>query len=724
MLAVKNHSFLLKILTIFSLGCVFSGQISGREGVWNPTTLRRLEDSMKAHGLAMPIEQVYNEDGTGLNNAVVLFSRNCTGEIISPKGLLLTNRHCGYGSVQGLTNLENDYVAKGFFAAKMEDEIPCPGLTVSFVRKMENVTSKVLPLVNDTLHDHERDSIISGRIGGLEREYEMKTGLEAAIKPFFDGNQYWVILTETYRDIRLVGFPQKGIGGFGGDIENWSWPSHIGDFSMFRIYAGTDNKPASYAKTNVPYNASQFFKINTSGYKEGDFTMVYGFPGSTYEYISSHELSQVTNITYPIAIEARTKKLAIWKTHTDASKTILQQYSGKRSGIDGGLKKWSGEMVGLKRDSVIAQKKTYEKGFQTWATNNIEEPYAENLLPRLAAAAKDAENILTHDQYIRESLLGIEIIPQGSVLERFAGCFRLNLSDSALSDTLQKMTTSLAWFYKNYDQKTDKDVFKALLPLYLKKCEPWLPDYYRNQYKAHKKNINKWATYVYDSSLVASQERLLAFAAHAQAADSNRVLRDPAWQLFSSISTLRREKLIPNIEAYRSYKHYLNRLYQKARMAYEFGKDIYPDANLTLRLSYGHIKGLQPDHLKTYSFHTSLSDIIALDKPGSEFFDVPAKLKELQAKKDFGRWAERDTLFTTFIADNHTTGGNSGSPVLNAKGELIGLNYDRALEGVMSDYYYDPARFRNTSVDIRYILFVIDKIGGANWMINEMTLVK
>ncbi len=724
MFSVKKHtSSLLKSL-IFCSSTLICLNSHAKEGVWIPATIKTQEKHMKELGLEIPISELYNESGTGLNNAVVLFGRGCTGEIISSKGLILTNHHCGYGTVQGLGNLERDYFATGFFAKNLQEEVPCPGLTVTFVRRMENVTDKIMPGISDTMHDAERDSIISKRISGLEREFEIKSGMDATIKPYFEGNQYWVAITETYRDIRLVGFPPNGIGQFGGDDENWVWPRHTGDFSVFRVYAGSNNKPAAYDAANKPYNASQFFNINIKGYKEGDFTMVYGFPGTTAEYISSFELNQVYNISDPISIAARTPKLKAWSKHMESSRDIFQKYTSKRAGVANGWKKWQGELEGLEANDAVSKKKELEKSFQDWANKNDENPYYRTLLPQLEAGTKEVDNLLTQDLHIREDLLGIELIQQGSSLERFAACFRANLSESALNDTLSKLATSLGWFYKNYDLATDKDVFKKLMPIYFKKCKEWLPDYYRAEYKAHKKNFKKWANFIYDTSLIASQERLLYFAAHAKAADSNRILQDPAWQLYNTVTTIRKAKLTPKIEAFRAQKHYLNRLYIKAQMQRDSSRFFYPDANLTLRLSYGNVKGIDPDGKPKYSWRTTIDEMVALDDQQNDWYKVPAKLTSLYEKKDFGRWAEKGILPLAFVADNHTSGGNSGSPVLNSKGELIGTNFDRAYEGTMSDYLFDPNRCRNISVDIRYTLFIIDKFGGAGWLIDEMNIIQ
>jgi len=695
-----------------------------KEGMWLPPTLKDHEKEMKEMGLQIAIDRIYNEKGTGLNNAIVLFGKGCTGEVISSKGLVLTNHHCGYSSAQALSSPEKDYFANGFWAKDLQEELPCKGLTVTFIRKIENVTDRIVYGLDDTLNDNTRDSIVNARIALTEKELAQATGMDANIKPYFKGNQFWVAISETYRDIRFVGFPPNGIGAFGGDAENWMWPRHTGDFSIFRVYAGADNKPADYAASNKPYVAEQYFNINISGYKEGDFTMVYGFPGTTNEYISSFSLKHVYSISDPISIEARTKKLDVWTKHMTASRDIFLKYTSKRAGVANGWKKWQGEVKGLKLNNATGKKQAYEKTFQQWALADKTLPYADSLLPRMGRAAGAADKVIYEDQYIKEAVLGIELVQQAAVVEKLLPVFRAKMTAAAFTDTLTKLVTAQEGFYKNYDLNTDKDVFKTLMKLYFAKCAATLPAYYTKAYNDHKKDMNLWADDLYKNSLLASQEKLKAWAGTATPTDSVKLLEDPAYQLYDAIAKTRKQKITPALSAYNTGMRYMERLYMKAQTEHLKNKIFFPDANLTLRLTYGQVKGLDPDGPAKYSYQTTLGEAIALDDPKSDIFKVPAKLKELYKKKDYGRWGVNGVMPLAFVASNHTSGGNSGSPVLNAKGELIGTNFDRAFEGTMSDYYFDPNRCRNISVDIRYTLFIIDKFGGAGWLIDEMNIVK
>jgi len=709
----------LLLLTVLSLQ-----KVEAKEGMWVPATIKAREAEMKAMGLEIPIEKIYNTDGTGLNNAVVLFGRGCTGEIISSKGLILTNHHCGYGAVQGLSSTENDYFAKGYWAMNQQEEMPCPGLTVTFIRKMENVTDRIIGNIPDTLSDASRDSIIVTRIRNLENGYKFTTHMDASIRPFFNGNQYWTVISETYRDVRLVGFPPNGIGYFGGDVENWSWPRHTGDFSLFRVYAGKDNKPAEYSKSNVPYQAKQSFILNASGYKEGDFTMVYGFPAITQEYISSFQLNQVYAISDPIRIQARTLKLGVWNKAMADSRDVFIKYTSKRAGVANGWKKWQGEVHGLQLNNVIAKKRAYEHDFQAWAvTHDSAFPYAAGLLARMQASAEAADSLIKAEEYIREAVYGIELVTQGAMLDRLLTCFRAGLQDNKLDDSLNSLLSQYNSFYKNFDDATDKKVFISLMPLFFSNCSVLVPAYYRTEYEVHNNSYEKWANDAYKTSLVTSMQKLSDFAQKAKAEDSMRIMADPAWQLYHTVADVRKQSITPALTQYNTRISYFNRLYMKCQMAKESNTMLYPDANFTLRVSYGKVKGIDPEGAAPYSYQTTLDEAIALDNPDAPDFTVPQKLKGLHDKKDYGRWGVNGSVPIAFVADNHTSGGNSGSPVLNAKGQLIGTNFDRAWEGTMSDYYFSDEYCRNISLDIRYTLFIIEKFGNAGWLLKEMKIV-
>ncbi len=717
---LKNR-FLLKTAILGLLVC--TQNTYAKEGMWLPPLLKQQEADMKEAGMEIPVEQLYNEGGTGLNNAIVLFGKGCTGEVISSRGLLLTNHHCGYGTVQGLSSTENDYFANGFWAKNTDGELPCPGLTVTFIRKMENVSWNILEGLPDTLDEKTRQIVLADRIKKLEKGYKYTTGLDAVIKPFYNGNQYWVILSETYRDIRLVGFPPNGIGVFGGDTDNWMWPRHTGDFSMFRVYAGKDNKPADYAKDNKPYNTKQFLTINVGGYKEGDFTMVYGFPAVTNEYISSYQLNHIASIIDPVRIEARTKKLDSWMRDMKDNRSVFIKYTSKRASVANGWKKWQGEVRGLGINNVPGKKQAYESKFQAWASRDEDLPYADNILSEIGASANAVNDLIKADEYIKEAVLGIELIQQSATADKILHVYRAGITGAPLQDTLNKLVEATKGFYKNYDANTDEHLFVALMPLFFEKSTTYVPATFRRQYEQNGSDYNKWAAYVF-RSISTNKESLDIIARSANPLDTLTIIADPAWQLYDAITTMQKDHISTQLANYYSRMNVMNRLYMKAQMQLDKDKVFYPDANFTLRLTYGKIKGIDPDGPAGYSFQTNLDEVIAKDNPMVDEFKVPEKLKELYAKKDYGRWAVNGTVPVGFIATNHTSGGNSGSPVLNAKGQLIGTNFDRVWEGTMSDLYFDPNLCRNISLDVRYTLFVVEKVGGAGWLLKEMNIVQ
>jgi hypothetical protein len=704
------------ILGILSCSFTFYSLSSqAKEGMKIPATLKQSEREMIAAGLEIPVEKLYNASGTGLNNAVVLFGKGCTGEMISGEGLLLTNHHCGYGTVQGLATTQSDYFAHGFWAMNKEQELPCPGLTVSFIRAMEDVTERILSDIPDEMRDRQRDSILTARIKNLENGFRYTTKKDAQVKAFANGNRYWVIISETYRDIRLVGFPPNGVGQFGGDTDNWSWPRHTGDFSVFRIYAGADNKPANYNVANKPYRTKEFFTINANGYQEGDFTLVYGFPGITQEYISSMQLDQVMNFIDPIRIEARTRRLDVWTKHMSADRSVFLKYTSKRAGVANGWKKWQGEVRGLKLNNAVEKKKQAEQQFQAWANTDTQAGYAQDLLFKMQANSVSHDAIVAVNEYIREAVLGVELIAQAAELDKILKVHQSGLPAQVKADSINTLAKTYEGLYKNYDAGTDRDVFVALMPLFMEKAGSYVPAYYRTELARFGNSYKSWAAYVFANSAASGTEKL-----KAAGSDPAMITDDPAWKLYEAIIQLRNEKIVPQLARYNDSLTRFNRLYMKAQMMQHKYKDLYPDANSTLRVAYGKVKGLDPEGAAGYSFQTNLDEAVLKHNPDVAEFNMPAALIDLHRQKDYGRWAVRGSVPIAFIADNHTSGGNSGSPVLNGKGELIGTNFDRVWEGTMSDYYFDEKWCRNITLDVRYTLFIIEKLGKAGWLLNEM----
>lgn len=699
-----------------------TSNISAKEGMWMPPKIKERELEMVKMGLKIPVNELYNNQGTGLNQAVVLFGGGCTGEFVSNQGLIFTNHHCAYSYAQALSSKEHNYLENGFFAKNQAEELPCAGLTVKIVTKIENVTDYILKNVADSLSETDRNNIIKERIANLTKAYEKLHKATVDIKPYYDGNEYWANIYETFSDVRMVASPPDGIGKFGADTDNWMWPRQSGDFAVLRVYANKDNQPAAYSKENKPYQPVKHFAINTSGVKEGDFTMVYGFPGRTTQYLSSYQVDQVQNIVDPIRIEARTIRLNAWDKHMRADKDIFLKYASKQASVANGWKKWQGEVLGLTQNDVIGKKQAMEQKYTNSVANSTN-PEDRILLTKMEANIQGSNPFVAASEYNRETVLAIEAVQQAVVLKNVLGLFRSNATASEVSDSLGKIKNRLAGFYKNYVPAVDQSAFEGLMPLYLKQNTTVVAPELTYTYSVYGNQINKWSNAVYHNSMVPNQDKMYQFLSTATKADSLTILQDPAFVIYTAAANYLNEVITPKLKANAENITSLSRQYTKGQMLYNPArKALYPDANSTLRIAYGNVT---PIAQKEGNFFVTTLDMkIPRHNPELEEFNIPAKLRALHSSKNYGRWATNGTVPINFIATNHTTGGNSGSPVLNAKGELIGINFDRIWQGTMSDIYFDESFCRNIAVDVRYVLFILDKYGDAGWLLKEMKLVK
>lgn len=700
-----------------------------KEGMWLPFLVEQLAiDDMRSMGFKLSAEDIYSVNNSSLKDAVVHFGGGCTGEMISDKGLLLTNHHCGYGQIQYHSTVENDFLTNGFWAMNQDEELANPGLTATFIVRMEDVTELIFAETND-LEGEELSNKIKENIEKVGKEAIEETHYEYVIKPFYNGNHYYMFITETYKDVRLVGAPPSSIGKFGFDTDNWVWPRHTGDFSIFRIYADKDNKPAEYSKDNVPYKPKYSFPISLNEVKEGDFTLLYGFPGRTQEYLTSHAVDYTLNSGNPAKITMRDASLAIINKAMAESDKVRIQYAAKQSRISNSHKKWIGESKGLKRLDAIKTKQQFEEKFAEVVTQNDEnQKLYGDLLGKYEKLYEE------NNKYVLGRDLFIELYYYGPEIFRFANDFNKYV-EYYLNDELpedQKLKSSeilkpkINSFFKDYNAEVDKELFAELTSLYVQLVDPSLmPNYKTIVDEKYKGDYAAYAEKTFKKSIFDNRVDISDFVYNPSKPKAKKLSKDPIFVLVNELLTQYRNLIAPAYSAFSDNLDILEKDYLKAMMELmPDEKRYYPDANSTLRVAYGKVEGYKPKDGAYYHFYTTLDGVAEKYIPGDREYDVPEKLMDLYFSKDFGQYGYGDKMPVCFIASNHSTGGNSGSPVLDANGNLKGLNFDRCWEGTMSDIMFDPDRCRNIMVDLNYVLFIIDKFAGAKHLVDEMKLVK
>lgn len=700
-----------------------------KEGMWLPFLVEQLAiDDMRSMGFKLSAEDIYSVNNSSLKDAVVHFGGGCTGEMISDKGLLLTNHHCGYGQIQYHSTVENDFLTNGFWAMNQDEELANPGLTATFIVRMEDVTELIFAETND-LEGEELSNKIKENIEKVGKEAIEETHYEYVIKPFYNGNHYYMFITETYKDVRLVGAPPSSIGKFGFDTDNWVWPRHTGDFSIFRIYADKDNKPAEYSKDNVPYKPKYSFPISLNEVKEGDFTLLYGFPGRTQEYLTSHAVDYTLNSGNPAKITMRDASLAIINKAMAESDKVRIQYAAKQSRISNSHKKWIGESKGLKRLDAIKTKQQFEEKFaEDVAQNDENQKLYGDLLGKYEKLYEE------NNKYVLGRDLFIELYYYGPEIFRFSNDFNKYV-EYYLNDELpedQKLKSSeilkpkINSFFKDYNAEVDKELFAELTSLYVQLVDPSLiPNYKTIVDEKYKGDYAAYAEKTFKKSIFDNRVDISDFVYNPSKPKAKKLSKDPIFVLVNELLTQYRNLIAPAYSAFSDNLDILEKDYLKAMMELmPDEKRYYPDANSTLRVAYGKVEGYEPKDGAYYHFYTTLDGVAEKYIPGDREYDVPEKLMDLYFSKDFGQYGYGDKMPVCFIASNHSTGGNSGSPVLDANGNLKGLNFDRCWEGTMSDIMFDPDRCRNIMVDLNYVLFIIDKFAGAKHLVDEMKLVK
>ena len=715
----------LKLTIIAALTLLAGLSARADEGMWLPSLISQRITDMQEKGFKLDAEDIYSINQASLKDAVVLFGRGCTGELISPEGLLLTNHHCGYSQIQQHSTVEHDYLKDGFWAMSREEELPNKGLSVSFLERMEDVTDRILEGYENGMTEDERVAIVKKNSKALIDEVTKEgNGLRATVEALYYGNQYFLFLYRQYDDVRLVGAPPSSIGKFGGDTDNWMWPRHTGDFSMFRIYADKENNPAPYSKDNVPYKPKKYFNISTKGVQEGDFTFIYGFPGRTQEYIHSEGVRYIEEIGDPHKIYLRTLRLDIMSKYQSQSQKVRIQYSSKHANVANAWKKWQGEAKGIKKMKTVQTKQEFEAAFSKWAKGGE----FDGVVEKIENIYKELEPYQFAADYYAETVRAIEIANFASSLY---SAYKVNKETGEVTADPKKVGDLVESFYKDYYLPIDKECFAALMGEFDKnipadfKCE-----YFTKQMKKHG-SAEKWAEALFDKSIFADQtksEKLLK-SEKPQAKIRAALLKDPATEFAIEFAEWYATQIQPVTSRLNQDLQLAYRDYMRGQIVYcrtqRVPKAFYPDANLTLRVAYGHIKGYQPADATYYLPSSTIKGIMEKDNPDIFDYNIPQRLRNIYAEKDYGRWADATgEVPVCFIATNHTTGGNSGSPVINANGDLIGLNFDRVWEGTMSDIVFDPDICRNISLDVRYVLFIIDKVADADHLLEEMTFVE
>ena len=707
---------LLRILLVLFVLPTFAQQ----GGMWIPSLLKGSNEAeMKALGMKISADDIYSVNISSLKDAVPHFDGGCTAEMISSKGLLLTNHHCGYDNIQSHSTVEHDYLTDGFWAYKMSDELPNKDLTVTFIIKIEDVTTKIFEGVTGLATEIEKQKKIQQNMAALSKSFPREAWQEAMIRTFYDGNQYLLFVTETFKDVRLVGAPPSSIGKFGSDTDNWVWPRHTGDFSLFRIYADKNNHPAEYAIDNVPYQPKHFFPISAKGIQENDFTMVMGYPGRTQEYLPSFAVEQIVNDLNPAKIEIRDAALKVQDGFMRKDNAIKIQYASKYAGVANYWKKWIGETKGLKKSNAVALKKDFEKKFQERVNKAGKQSEYGTLLSDFEKNYNEIKPYAIAKDYFTEVVLrNSEILSFGYRLYQLEQVYN-SKGDQAFTDRKNNLIAGFEGLYKDYSAPVDEKVFEQLIHLYATKSpKQFLPE------SIQKINPAVSARLVFDNSKLTNYNGLKELLNGDAKSVVERMNQDPAYQLVKLIADSYQKIVAPKFDEINIKNIALQRTYMKGIMEFFPNDRIFPDANSTLRVTYGQVKGYKPSDAVVYEPVSYLDGVIEKYVPGDYEFDVPKKLIDLYYAKDFGNYADKNgKMPLAFIATNHTTGGNSGSPALDANGNLIGLNFDRVWEGTMSDIYYSPEICRNIMVDARYILFIIDKFAHATNLIEELTIV-
>ena len=712
-----KRRYILLSAVVFPAVMAFAQQYGG---MWIPTELN--EKEMKDLGMKISAKQIFDPSKPSIKDAVVQFNGGCTAEIISPQGLLLTNHHCGFGQIQSHSTVENDLLTNGFWAKDMKGELSNPGVTVDFISDIKEVTAQVLAGTAN-LDAKAAEELIKTNLETVKAGFKLEPWQKLMIRPMYYGNKYYAYLIETYKDIRLVGAPPQSIGKFGSDTDNWVWPRHTGDFSMFRIYADKDNKPAEYSKDNVPYKPKYFLPVSLKDKQENDFTFVFGFPGRTTEYLPAIAVEKIMTEIDPTMIAVRDVALKTLDEKMRSDNATRLKYASKYASVANYWKKWIGEVEGLKKSDAVGKKKLYEESLIA------KNPQIKTSIDELNRLYTEQAPFALNKAFYAETVRNAETF---SLANNFYNYLQAVESGKMDAKALDNFKSRLSGIYEDYDGALDAKVTAKLLALYVNKTKPqFLPAGF-DQYKNENQNLSTIEN-LSKNSVITGRGSINGMTTYTDInqvfADQNALVQnlknDPLMKLFTNFRETYMKSSDAQNTALQGQIDVLQKKYMAQQMETDKSRVFFPDANSTLRVSYGKIKGSNPRDAVTYGYQSHIAGIMEKYVPGDYEFDVPKKLIQLYNTKDYGIYKDKTgDVPVNFTATNHTTGGNSGSPTLDAEGNLIGLNFDRQWEGTMSDINFDPRFSRNIMVDTKYILFIIDKYADAKWLIKEMKIVK
>ncbi len=712
--------FIQKSTLIFLLITATIFRSAAEEGMLIPSLIAAFEDDMKAMGMKLSADDIYSVNHSSMKDAILHFGGGCTAELVSNQGLLLTNHHCGYSQIQSHSSVENDYLKNGFWAKDKSQELRNPGLTAARVVRIDDVSETVFFGTKD-LSDSEAAAKMQQNIATIVADATKDNHFSAEVKAFNYGNDYYIIVKETFLDVRLVGTPPNSIGKFGGDTDNWVWPRHTGDFSVFRVYAGSDNKPSEISDDNVPYTPLHYLPVSMKNRQEGDFTMVYGFPGKTEQHLCSEQLRYIMNDMRPAQIKMRDKSLSVINASMGSSDELRIMYSSKQARIANAWKKWIGQLGGLKTVDALQIKLDREATYNARARGKRDwnDKYGGVVDEMNALAISHGKYDFAYNMFIEYIYVGPEMFGRARQMSEVMEAIVALEENDELEAKRTELINSAEGFFKNYDANTDREIFRLLTAEYIKQMGDDIPAILKN------KSVDELTAAIYDKSIFTNKERLIGFIQKMKSSSFKKLKKkDVAFQLWLEMDAYFTENTLPGVRAYFGRMNSLLKTYVAGRQEMFPDENQWPDANSTMRITYGKLEGSAPHDGMMYTSHTTLDGIISKNNTGNPDYELLPRMLELAAAKNYGEYAQDGELWVCFTGSNHTTGGNSGSPAMDAEGNLIGLNFDRTWESTMSDFMFDSDRCRNIMVDIRYVMWVIDVYSGAGHLVDEMTKVK